>query len=216
MMSTQIPLFNKKAPTAGHRAKDGHRPADLARSMTMLTGTRLLETPTSYDAASRTVNAILSVGSPVERPYGVEILKISPSAIDLARVYGAGGGNANSSYSANVGALPIRYLEPRRPGPILFPESCISPISFTHPIADSRSARFAPLTPRRIIRSAFFNPIQPALRTASTIAFRSCSICTVNVTMSGGLVSQINYLGPTGGLLTKGEQCAFAVERCAQ
>jgi hypothetical protein len=40
--------------------------------------------------------------------------------------------------------------------------------------------------------------------------------CTVNVTMSGGLVSQVNYLGPTGGLLTKGEQCAFAVERCAQ
>jgi len=40
--------------------------------------------------------------------------------------------------------------------------------------------------------------------------------CTVNVTMTGGRVSQINYLGPTGGLLTRGEQCAFAVERCAQ
>jgi hypothetical protein len=40
--------------------------------------------------------------------------------------------------------------------------------------------------------------------------------CTVNVTMAGGKVSRINYVGPTGGLLTAGEQCAFALQNCVQ
>jgi outer membrane protein assembly factor BamE (lipoprotein component of BamABCDE complex) len=38
--------------------------------------------------------------------------------------------------------------------------------------------------------------------------------CTVNVTMSSGRISRINYVGPTGGLLTPGEQCAFALQNC--
>ncbi len=38
--------------------------------------------------------------------------------------------------------------------------------------------------------------------------------CTVQVVMSEGRVSRVNYAGPTGGLLTKGEQCAYAVENC--
>jgi outer membrane protein assembly factor BamE (lipoprotein component of BamABCDE complex) len=40
--------------------------------------------------------------------------------------------------------------------------------------------------------------------------------CTVNVTMAGGRVSRLNYVGPTGGLLTPGEQCAFALQNCVQ
>jgi outer membrane protein assembly factor BamE (lipoprotein component of BamABCDE complex) len=40
--------------------------------------------------------------------------------------------------------------------------------------------------------------------------------CTVNVTMASGRVSRINYVGPTGGLLTQGEQCAFALSNCLQ
>ncbi len=40
--------------------------------------------------------------------------------------------------------------------------------------------------------------------------------CTVNVTMTGGRVSRMNYVGPTGGLLTPGEQCAFALQNCVQ
>jgi outer membrane protein assembly factor BamE (lipoprotein component of BamABCDE complex) len=40
--------------------------------------------------------------------------------------------------------------------------------------------------------------------------------CTVNVTMTSGRVSRMNYVGPTGGLLTPGEQCAFALQSCAQ
>jgi outer membrane protein assembly factor BamE (lipoprotein component of BamABCDE complex) len=39
--------------------------------------------------------------------------------------------------------------------------------------------------------------------------------CTVNVTMTGGRVARLNYVGPTGGLLTPGEQCAFALQNCA-
>ncbi|CAJ3968040.1 Uncharacterised protein [Burkholderia pseudomallei] len=38
--------------------------------------------------------------------------------------------------------------------------------------------------------------------------------CTVSIVMTNGIVSRVNYSGPTGGLLTKGEQCAYAVENC--
>lgn len=40
--------------------------------------------------------------------------------------------------------------------------------------------------------------------------------CTVNVTMMNGHVERLNYVGPTGGLITQGEQCAFAIENCIQ
>jgi hypothetical protein len=56
--------------------------------------------------------------------------------------------------------------------------------------------------------------------TATGIGFGSATttrrFCTVNVTMTEGRVSRINYVGPTGGLLTAGEQCAFAVQNCAR
>jgi hypothetical protein len=38
--------------------------------------------------------------------------------------------------------------------------------------------------------------------------------CNVSVVMADGRVSRINYTGPTGGALTGGEQCAFAVQNC--
>ncbi|MGO9742121.1 MAG: hypothetical protein ACLPN5_11530 [Roseiarcus sp.] len=40
--------------------------------------------------------------------------------------------------------------------------------------------------------------------------------CKVNIVMSKNAVSEVNYSGPTGGLLTQGEQCAFAVQNCVQ
>ena len=40
--------------------------------------------------------------------------------------------------------------------------------------------------------------------------------CTVSVVLRAGLVSAVNYQGPTGGLLTSGEQCAFAVDACVK
>ena len=48
----------------------------------------------------------------------------------------------------------------------------------------------------------------------SGLAVSSHRYCVVNVVMSAGRVSQVNYSGPTGGLLTPGEQCAFAVQNC--
>jgi hypothetical protein len=42
----------------------------------------------------------------------------------------------------------------------------------------------------------------------------SARFCTVNVVMLDGVVSRLSYLGPTGGLLSAGEQCAFAVQGC--
>ncbi|MGO4509004.1 hypothetical protein AB4Z51_18495 [Bradyrhizobium sp. 2TAF36] len=40
--------------------------------------------------------------------------------------------------------------------------------------------------------------------------------CTVNVVMTNGAVAVVNYQGPTGGLLTAGEQCAFVVDACVK
>jgi hypothetical protein len=42
--------------------------------------------PTSFDEANRSVDAILSMGSPVTRFYGVERLLISPEAVGLDRM----------------------------------------------------------------------------------------------------------------------------------
>ena len=39
--------------------------------------------------------------------------------------------------------------------------------------------------------------------------------CKVNIVMTKGEVSEVNYSGPTGGLLTQGEQCAFARSKSA-
>ena len=38
--------------------------------------------------------------------------------------------------------------------------------------------------------------------------------CDVRVVMQGGRVARLTYSGPTGGLLTQGEQCAYAVSDC--
>jgi phage head maturation protease len=43
-------------------------------------------TPSSFDADSRSVNAVISTGSPVLRFYGIEELRISENAIDTSRV----------------------------------------------------------------------------------------------------------------------------------
>ena len=43
---------------------------------------------------------------------------------------------------------------------------------------------------------------------------RSGRHCTVIVEMRNGRVEQLKYLGATGGLLTRDEQCASAVKNC--
>jgi hypothetical protein len=44
--------------------------------------------PSSYDAKNRSVNCIISMGSPVARFYGTEVLRISPAAVNLDRMKG--------------------------------------------------------------------------------------------------------------------------------
>lgn len=38
--------------------------------------------------------------------------------------------------------------------------------------------------------------------------------CEATFVLQNGVVQKINYQGRTGGILTKGEQCAFIVENC--
>ena len=40
--------------------------------------------------------------------------------------------------------------------------------------------------------------------------------CKVDIVMTKGVVSAVNYSGPTGGALAPDEQCAFAVQNCVQ
>jgi phage head maturation protease len=46
--------------------------------------------PRTFNAEQRTVDCVLSKGSPVARPFGVEKLKISPSAVNLDRLATSG------------------------------------------------------------------------------------------------------------------------------
>jgi hypothetical protein len=57
----------------------------------MQLATRLVDLwPTSFDDDEHTVEAILSKGSPVQRFYGIESLRITSDAIDLSRLHTTG------------------------------------------------------------------------------------------------------------------------------
>lgn len=47
-------------------------------------------------------------------------------------------------------------------------------------------------------------------------SFSQSKFCRVDIVMRDGRVTRVNYSGPTGGLLTEGEQCAYAVQNCAE
>jgi hypothetical protein len=47
-------------------------------------------------------------------------------------------------------------------------------------------------------------------------AASSNRFCKINIVFASGQVSAVNYAGPTGGLLTAGEQCAYAVNACVK
>jgi HK97 family phage prohead protease len=78
----------------GDQQDDPVKHSDLEhakRSTVIQLATRLLDvSPISYNSEARTVDAVLSCGSPVTRFYGTEVLKISRDAVDLGRVFGAG------------------------------------------------------------------------------------------------------------------------------
>ncbi len=53
-----------------------------------------------------------------------------------------------------------------------------------------------------------------AYRAASVYGTRSRRLCTIGIVFEQGKVSRVNYVGVTGGLLTQGEQCAYAIHNC--
>jgi outer membrane protein assembly factor BamE (lipoprotein component of BamABCDE complex) len=53
-------------------------------------------------------------------------------------------------------------------------------------------------------------------RASAATAASEQRFCIVNVVLHNGAVSAINYNGPTGGPLTAGEQCAYAIENCVR
>lgn len=61
-----------------------------------------------------------------------------------------------------------------------------------------------------------FSATGEATTTTLTTVNSSRRFCTVNVVMTDGRVARLNYAGPTGGILTGGEQCAFAIQNCVQ
>jgi len=50
--------------------------------------------------------------------------------------------------------------------------------------------------------------------TAIATGIRNRRYCEATFILKDGIVQKVNYQGRTGGLLTKGEQCAFIVENC--
>lgn len=50
--------------------------------------------------------------------------------------------------------------------------------------------------------------------TAIATGKRTRRYCEATLILKDGIVQKLNYQGRTGGLLTKGEQCAFIIENC--
>lgn len=50
--------------------------------------------------------------------------------------------------------------------------------------------------------------------TAVAVGKSAHRYCEATFILKNGVIQKINYQGRTGGLLTKGEQCAFIVENC--
>lgn len=52
--------------------------------------------------------------------------------------------------------------------------------------------------------------------TATVVGKSAHRYCEATFVLKNGLVQKVNYQGRTGGLHTKGEQCAFIVENCVR
>ncbi len=55
---------------------------------------------------------------------------------------------------------------------------------------------------------------QTSPSTAIATGRSSRRYCEATFVLRDGVVQKVNYQGRTGGLITKGEQCAFVVESC--
>ncbi|MCP4025681.1 MAG: hypothetical protein GY736_05130 [Sphingomonas sp.] len=71
--------MTREVPPAGSNGERGAPPPSRGARAAAFTGS-------SYNAEARTIEAVFSAGSPVNRWFGTEQLAVSPEAIDLARV----------------------------------------------------------------------------------------------------------------------------------
>jgi hypothetical protein len=55
---------------------------------------------------------------------------------------------------------------------------------------------------------------QTSPSTAFAVGKSTRRYCEATFVLKDGVVQRVNYQGRTGGLLTRGEQCAFVVENC--
>jgi hypothetical protein len=53
-------------------------------------------------------------------------------------------------------------------------------------------------------------------RVAIVDGVSSGRFCKINITMDANKIRRIDYLGPTGGFISRGEQCAFALQQCVK
>jgi len=79
--------------------------------------------PATYDEVDRTVDAVLSRGSPVARFYGTERLEISRTAVDLSRMKASGifvlDSHVQASINSSLGRLVRVWIERDEAGPAL-------------------------------------------------------------------------------------------------
>jgi hypothetical protein len=61
-------------------------PRGWHRDQTITRASLVAPSPSSYDAETHTVDCVISMGSPVVRFYGTEVLRISPEAVGLDRM----------------------------------------------------------------------------------------------------------------------------------
>jgi hypothetical protein len=80
--------------------------------------------------------------------------------------------------------------------------------TIAHAFGDSNTTGSATISGNQIYGTA------NTMSSGTAIAERR--YCVVNVVMADGAVGAVNYSGPTGGLLTGGEQCAYAVRGCVK
>ena len=80
-------------------------------------------------------------------------------------------------------------------------------------IANYAQNKMVGLTKQQVL-ACMGTPASKATEGATEVSSYPSGNCTVNVTMMGGKVKRMNYVGPTGGLLSQNEQCFFTVANC--
>jgi outer membrane protein assembly factor BamE (lipoprotein component of BamABCDE complex) len=80
-------------------------------------------------------------------------------------------------------------------------------------IANYAQNKMAGLTKEQVL-ACMGSPASKAAEGATEVWSYPSGNCTVNLTMMDGKVKRMNYVAPTGSLLSQNEQCFFTVANC--